>query len=70
MTSTADSGPGTLRAAITALDSGGGSSNTITFDLGSSGVQTITLASPLPAITVPVDIEGNTEPGSPACRWW
>ena len=63
VTSTADSGPGTLRAAITALDSSGGSFNTITFDLASSGVQTIILASPLPAITAPVDIEGNTEPG-------
>ncbi len=52
-----------MRAAITALDSSGAPSNIITFDLGSSGPQTITLASPLPAITVPVDIEGNSEPG-------
>ena len=63
VTSTADSGPGTLRAVITALDSGGVSANAVGFDLGSSGVQTITLASPLPAITVPVYIAGNTEPG-------
>ncbi len=63
VTSTADSGPGTLRAVITSLDCSGESSNAIAFDLGSSGAQTITLASPLPAITVPVDIEGNTEPG-------
>ncbi len=63
VTSTADSGPGTLRAAVTSLDSSGAPYNIITFDLGSSGPQTITLLSPLLPINAPVDIEGNTEPG-------
>ena len=62
VTSSADSGADTLRAAITALDSGGGASNTITFDLPANQ-ETIVLASALPDITVPVDIEGNSQPG-------
>ncbi len=70
VTSTADSGPGTLRAVITSLDSGGGTSNPVAFDLGSSGPQTIALDSALPAITVPVDFEGNTEPGFSGGRSW
>ncbi len=57
-----DSGSNTLRAAITSLDSTGGPSNTITFNLA-SGQQTIDLLSALPDITLPVDIEGSTEPG-------
>jgi hypothetical protein len=62
VSSNADSGTGTLRAAISALNSTGGSSNTITFSLGSTA-HTITLASQLPAITKQVDIEGNTVSG-------
>ena len=37
--------------------------NLITFDLGTSGVQTINLLSALPAITQSVTIDGTTEPG-------
>ena len=61
VTSNSDSGTGTLRAAITSLDSGGGTSNTITFDL-SSGELTIALQSALPEITAQVDIPGEQRP--------
>lgn len=55
VTSTADSGTGSLRAAITAADTAGGS-NTILFQSGLSG--SIDLASSLPDITAPVTISG------------
>ena len=64
VTSTADTNTsGTLRYAINQLDASGTASNTITFGIIPSGVQTIILTSALPSITKPVDIEGNTEPG-------
>ena len=52
---TADSGPGSLRDAIDQLNSSQ-EPNAIDFDIAASGVQTITLASPLPPITTPVTI--------------
>ncbi len=56
---------GTLLNAINQLDSDGGSSNIIDFNIG-SGVQTITPASPgLPTITKPVTIEGTASSGVP-----
>ncbi len=64
VTTTADSGPGSLRQAI--LDSNAGttgSTNTIDFDIPGQGVQTITPASPLPTITNPVLIDGTSQPG-------
>jgi CSLREA domain-containing protein len=36
---------------------------TIKFDIGGGGVQTIQVKSPLPAILVPVKIDGTTQPG-------
>jgi hypothetical protein len=60
VTSTADSGTGSLRSAIMAADTAGGS-NTILFLSGISG--SIDLASPLPGITSPLAITG---PGSGA----
>ena len=59
--STADSGTGSLRDAIDYVDANGGGT-TIAFDFG-TGPQTIDLLSPLPAITVPLTIDGTTEPG-------
>ena len=38
--------------------------NTIDFDIPGSGVQTINITSEMPAITVPVTIDGYTQPGS------
>ena len=64
VTTTADSGPGSLRQAI--LDSNAattGSTNIIDFDIPGQGVQTIAPASPLPAITNPVLIDGFSQPG-------
>jgi hypothetical protein len=62
VTSNLDSGPGTLRQAITTLDANGGSDNTIDFAIN-TGNLTIELASPLPTITAPVDIDGDSQPG-------
>src|ERR1700728_4937857 len=37
--------------------------NTISFDIPGSGPRTISLQSPLPAITTPVTTDGTTQPG-------
>ncbi len=57
-----DLDPGSLRWAILQanLDNGGDS---IGFDIDGGGVQTISLTSPLPAITAQVTIDGTTQPG-------
>jgi titin len=61
VTTTADSGPGSLRQAIT--DSNGAvGPNAIDFSIG-SGLQTIAPVSALPAITQPAVIDGTTQPG-------
>ncbi len=60
VTSTADSGAGSLRAEIGYLDANGGGS--IDFAIG-TGQQTIDLLSPLPAIAATVTIDGTTQPG-------
>ena len=54
-----DSGPGSLRRAINLSNIDTTQANLITFDIGTSGVQTISLASALPAITQPVTIDGT-----------
>ncbi len=54
----------TLRAAIQVADASG-SPQTITFDIpGQAGMPQIRPASPLPAVTVPVTIDGTTQPGT------
>ena len=63
VTTTADSGPGSLRQAILDSNATAGGTNTIDFDIPGSGVQMIAPASPLPAITKPVVIDGTTQPG-------
>ncbi len=57
----ADSGAGSLRQAILNSNAAPGS-NTIDFGIG-TGAQTISLLSALPNITVPVLIDGTTQPG-------
>ncbi len=58
---TNDSGPDSLRQAITDSNTMGGP-NTIDFQIG-SGAQTISLMSALPPITVPVSIDGTSQSG-------
>ena len=65
VTSTADSGAGTLRQAITDANANPGA-DTIAFNITGSGVHTIVLASGLPVVTSPVTIDGYTQSGSSA----
>ncbi len=65
VTSTADSGAGTLRQAITDANGNPGA-DTIAFNIVGSGVHTVAPTSALPAITGPVTIDGYTQPGSAA----
>jgi hypothetical protein len=62
VTSNADSGVGTLRSAIYAVDASTDRSNEIDFNLPSNQ-ETITLTSPLPPISEPVYINGTSQPG-------
>ena len=63
VTSTADSGAGTLRQAI--LDANGNvGADTIEFNIVGGGVQTISPVTALPVITSPVTIDGYTQPGA------
>ncbi|HSZ55212.1 MAG TPA: hypothetical protein VK797_06095 [Tepidisphaeraceae bacterium] len=62
VTTTADSGAGSLRQAILNANTHTGL-DTISFQLTGSGVHTISPASPLPAITDPVIIDGSTQTG-------
>jgi CSLREA domain-containing protein len=52
----------TLRDAILAANGNAGA-DTIIFSIGAGGTQTITPATPLPAITEAVTIDGTTQPG-------
>ena len=61
--STADSGPGSLRQSILDSNSATGGTNTIDFAIPGQGVQTITPASPLPAISSAALIDGFSQPG-------
>ena len=61
VTSIADSGPGSLRAAIIAANGNAGT-DFIGFSIG-SGAKTISLATPLPDITGAVTIDGATQSG-------
>ena len=65
VTTTADSGAGSLRQAI--LDANGNSgADTIAFNIVGSGVQTIAPATALPTITEALTINGYTQPGASA----
>jgi hypothetical protein len=63
VTSSADSGPGSLRQAILDSDAAAGGSNTIAFAIPVLGVHTIELASPLPPVTTPTLLDGTSQPG-------
>ena len=63
VSTTADSGPGSLRQAILDSNATAGGSNTIDFAIPGQGVQTIVAASPLPDITTSVLIDGSSQPG-------
>src|SRR5262245_28529925 len=63
VTSTADTGAGSLRQAITDANANPGA-DTIQFNIVGSGAQTITPATSLPPITEAVTIDGYTQPGS------
>src|SRR6185503_13450636 len=63
VTNTNDSGLGSLRQAILDANANAGV-QTISFNIGGSGVRTISPASPLPAITDPLVIDGYTQPGA------
>ena len=65
VTDTSDniSDTGSLRYAITQSNLTGPGPNTIDFKIPGTGVETITPASALPTATVPVTIEGTTQPG-------
>ena len=64
VTTTADSGPGSLRQAILDANAQAGE-QTIGFSIGvpEVGPKVISLASPLPDVTGPVTIDGTTQPG-------
>lgn len=62
VTTTADAGAGSLRTAIGAVNAAGG--GRIAFAIPGDGVQTIRLQSNLPVITVPIEIDGLTQPGA------
>ena len=65
VTTTADTGPGSLRQAI--LDANGNAgADTIEFNIPGSGVHTISPVTGLPPITGPVTIDGYTQPGAGA----
>ena len=65
MTTTADSGAGSLRQAITDANGNGGA-DVINFNIVGAGVHTITPATPLPPITDAVTIDGYSQPGASA----
>jgi parallel beta-helix repeat protein len=63
VSNTNDTGSGSLRSAIASANAHG--SGLITFDLGTGcGPHVITLSSPLPPITVPIIINGYSQPGA------
>ena len=61
VTSTADSGPGSLRQAIIDANANTGQRDTIAFNIGGGGAQTITLASALPNLTDSVIINAASQ---------
>ena len=63
VSNTNDSGAGSLRAEILASNAAPGDTNTISFVISGSGVQTISLQSSLPAVTNPVVLDGTTQTG-------
>ena len=65
VTTTADSGPGSLRQAILDSNAAPGAQNTIDFAIPGPGIVTIAPTTPLPPITNPVLIDGFSQPDPP-----
>ena len=63
VTSTADSGPGTLHQALLDSNASAGVLDTIAFAIPGAGVHTIVVSTDLPTATDPVIIDGTTQPG-------
>jgi hypothetical protein len=63
VSSTDDSGPGSLRQAILDSNAAAGQTNTIDFSIPGDGVQTIAPLTALPPITQAVLIDGWSQPG-------
>ena len=63
VSTTADSGPGSLRQAILDSNAASGGANTIEFAIAGLGAQTIMTGSSLPPITNPVVVDGSSQPG-------
>ena len=63
VTTTSDSGAGSLRQAILDSNASAGVVDTIAFAIPGGGVQTISPATALPTVTDPVVIDGTTQPG-------
>ena len=62
VTTTADSGAGSLRAAILAAN-GTPALDVIQFAIPGSGIKTISPATPLPGLTTAITIDGTTQSG-------
>src|SRR5438874_2131308 len=65
VTTTADSGAGSLRQAILDANAAAGT-DTIAFNIPGAGVQTIAPLTNLPMVTEAVVIDGYTQPGTSA----
>ncbi len=63
VTNTNDAGAGSLRQAIIDANATPGT-DSVVFNIGTGGVQSINLLTPLPAITDPINLDGTTQPGS------
>ena len=63
VTNTNDTGSGSLQQAILDSNADTAQANVINFSITGSGVQTINVVTPLPAITQPVTIDGTTQTG-------
>ena len=68
VTSTADSGPGSLRQAILDANANPGADGVV-FNIAGAGPQTIQPVSALPAITEPLTIDGLTQSGADCSSW-
>ncbi|MBA3943843.1 MAG: tandem-95 repeat protein [Herpetosiphonaceae bacterium] len=68
VTTTADSGPGSLRQAITDANNSSGA-DTISFNIPGTGPFTIAPTSGLPFITEAVVIDGLSQPGASCASW-